>query len=65
MPTDTPAYRTAYLAGWRYAARTSDLDRADADGRSQNSAWMDGYLDRAAGRERWHLLRCADHDKCG
>ena len=61
---DSPEYRKAYRAGRATSLRGGSLDRADADGRSANDAWMDGYLDVAAGREMWHLLHCADHDKC-
>ncbi|WP_020142290.1 hypothetical protein [Terracoccus sp. 273MFTsu3.1] len=50
-------YRRDYERGWRAAY---GLDAADNDGRSGSDAWMDGYLDRAS-REKWHLLRCANH----
>lgn len=32
------------------------LDRADQ--RGEPEAWYDGYLDAAAGREKWHLRDC-------
>lgn len=57
-------YRERYNAGWRYSERVGDLTRPDADGRSDDDAWMDGYLDAAVGRERYHLAFCADHDSC-
>lgn len=60
--TDSAAYRRDYRRGWKSSMRSADLDRADRDGRSANTAWMDGYLDAAAGREMWHRLRCTDHD---
>jgi hypothetical protein len=61
--TDTPGYRTDYDRGWRYSARpAATLDHLDARGASE--AEYDGYLDRAAGREKWHRLRCPDHDTC-
>jgi hypothetical protein len=59
---DWPKYKRDYERGWR---STAGLDRADADGRSDNEAWMDGYLDQAAGREKWHMLNCPDHNTCG
>ena len=61
---DTPEYRAAYNRGWRASATTTGgaLDRADA--RREPDAWYDGYLDHAAGREKWHLLHCPDHNRC-
>jgi hypothetical protein len=54
---DTPAYRAAYERGWRNSkSESASLDRADA--RGEPEAWYDGYLDYAADREKWHLLRC-------
>jgi len=62
---DTPNYRKSYNAGWRYSQSASaNLDYADRTGKSSDDAWMDGYLDLAAGREKWHRLNCADHDSC-
>lgn len=58
------AYRKAYNRGWKSANTYGSLDRADADGRSSDVAWMDGYLDNATGREKWHLLFCPDHERC-
>lgn len=51
-------YREDYELGWRNA----DLD-CDMPGGS--FAHDDGYLDRAAGRAKWHLTYCANHDDCG
>jgi hypothetical protein len=66
MNNGTPEYRRSYGAGWRYSqTANANLDYADATGRSANQAWMDGYMDGAAGREKWHLLHCPDHDACG
>jgi hypothetical protein len=54
---DTPEYRKAYNAGWRYSQRpTATLDHADRTGKPE--AWYDGYLDLAAGRDKWHTLHC-------
>lgn len=59
---DTPAYRKSYEAGWRYSQRPSaSLDYADRTGKSRDTGWMDGYLDLAAGRPKWHRLNCKDH----
>ena len=64
-------YRYWYNRGWRYSGSGSDsvsLDWGDHNGFPE--AWYDGYLDLAAGREKWHLLGCrksggegcAEHD---
>lgn len=54
-----------YRNGWRASANVGSLDRADARGVSW--AWEDGYIDRACGREKYHLLLCnsmTGHDAC-
>ena len=48
-------YCRDYRRGQETSRRVGNLDAADRDGRSWNNAWMDGYLDYAAGREMWHL----------
>ena len=59
----TDQYREAYNRGWGYSARTTTgLDYADRRGYTRDDAWMDGYLDQAAGRAKWHLRDCANHD---
>jgi hypothetical protein len=58
---DEKTYNSHYANGWTTSKRSGTLDRADADGRSSNDAWMDGYTDYAAGRERHHLKHCPDH----
>lgn len=72
MRQDTPEYRKHYEWGWRYSARESaTLDYVDskygfsARNTVAYNAAMDGYLDYAASRDKWHLLRCPDHDACG
>lgn len=56
-------YRGSYNRGWLYSARaTIGLDAADRRGYTRDDAWMDGYLDEAAGRAKWHLRDCAKHD---
>jgi hypothetical protein len=52
---DDPEYRRWYNAGWRYSGTaTATLDNGDG----KPDAWFDGYLDMAAGREKWHLAKC-------
>jgi hypothetical protein len=64
IPRNTPEYARDYQLGWAAGERISDgaLDRADARGVSH--AWYDGYADSAAGRRKWHLRTCPDHDTC-
>jgi hypothetical protein len=60
---DTPEYRRDYDRGWRYSGRPgATLDHGDEI--RAPDAWYDGYLDRGAGREKWHRLHCANHDAC-
>lgn len=62
---DTPAYRKAYRRGWTYSSKpTANLDTADSRRWTDDDAWLDGYLDYAAGRAQWHLLNCPDHESC-
>lgn len=55
---DVAEYVSEYNKGWRAADRAADFP-------SGTYAFDDGYLDRAAGRAKWHLTYCADHDECG
>ena len=60
-PQANADYRKAYNRGWASGQRgIGGLDRADD--RGEPEAWYDGYLDAAAGREKWHLLNCSQHD---
>lgn len=52
-------YIAEYNRGWAAGAR-GPIDRSE-----QSHAWDDGYLDRAAGRAKWHLTYCSNHDDCG
>jgi protein-disulfide isomerase len=53
-----------YKRGWRHSARVAEIPAsADALPTDAHNAWMDGYLDCAAGREEWHLALCTTHDK--
>jgi len=55
-------YRSWYEKGWRYSGRPSaTLDHGDSNG--YPDAWYDGYLDRAAGRDKWHLATCTGCDE--
>jgi hypothetical protein len=56
-------YRVGYQRGWNAAKRGSESALERADLRGEPSAWYDGYLDYAAGREQWHLLHCTSHDE--
>lgn len=52
-------YVAEYNKGWRYA-------REHESGHPGGSfAMEDGWLDAVAGRAKWHLTYCADHDACG
>ena len=44
-------YKRQYARGWRASGVEGALDRADF--RNEPSAWYDGYLDEAAGRNRF------------
>lgn len=65
-------YEEAYAKGWASSARGGSLERCEDRfsgdvrvGPGALDAWMDGWLDYAAGREKWHLRDCPDHDTCG
>lgn len=51
-------YVEQYNKGWRAASRADSYP-------DMGWAMEDGYLDRAAGRAKWHLTFCSDHDNCG
>lgn len=55
---DAVQYRLEYEKGWARAKRTSEYP-------SGSYAQEDGYLDSAAGRAKWHLTYCSNHDACG
>lgn len=59
---ETREYRAAYTRGWSYSQReTATLDHVDSQyGRDPRyNAILDGYLDAAAGREKYHMLQCS------
>lgn len=63
MAKATDEYTEDYNRGWRYSATgTGGLDTADRRGWSRREGWMDGYLDCAAGRAKWHYRDCPNHD---
>lgn len=55
-------YIEEYNKGWQASRRGSTV--AWESGRTSH-AYDDGYLDAAAGRPKWHLTHCIDHDECG
>lgn len=60
-------YDKEYRAGWRASVRvgrTGQTSKAFDSGETSD-AWDDGYHDHAAGRAKWHLRDCPDHDTCG
>lgn len=54
-------YVEEYNRGWTAARRDFC---AEWDDGSSSAAFDDGYLDRAAGRAKWHLTYCTDHGTC-
>lgn len=56
-------YKGEYNAG--FAAGKSGRDSRKWQDGSASHAWDDGFLDGAAGRPKWHLTHCANHDTCG
>lgn len=64
--TDIATYKAQYEAGWKASqrvGRTGGVCQQWDDG-SSSHAFDDGYLDQAAGRPKWHLTWCLDHDTC-
>ena len=58
-------YTTAYCKGWDASSRTCDLDGAERrfmqrskPDSAEESAWMDGYMDYAVGRPKYHFRDC-------
>lgn len=56
-------YVSEYEKGWR-TSRRGAYSR-DWDNGTSSAAFDDGYLDGNAGRPKWHLTYCTDHDNCG
>jgi len=61
--TERKAWNAEYNKGWS-ASRRGGVCRAWESGTSSD-AFDCGYLDYAAGRDKWHLRDCPDHDHCG
>ena len=63
VKSERPDYdHKAYTRGWIASARpdaSTPLDAADR--RGEPDEWYDGYLDMAAGREKWHRPLCKHH----
>ena len=57
-PADDAEYRKAYERGWK----STNLEAGDA--RNEPEAWYDGYVDAAAGREKWHTYHCRQAGGC-
>lgn len=52
------AYQREYEKGWR----CTNFEDGPFQTGTGSDAFEDGYLDQAAGREKWHLARCPNHD---
>lgn len=57
------AFKREYNNGWKASAQPGDSAKWNSG--MTSDAWDSGYLDYAAGRAKWHLLNCPDHDTCG
>jgi hypothetical protein len=66
-------YNAWYTSGWEAARRSADLETAEArfldrTGQPWNGdahhAFEDGWLDWAAGREKWHLRDHENRSMC-
>ena len=55
-------YIAEYNRGWNAGRRGTGRE---FDTGYTSHAYDDGYLDAAAGRMKWHLTYCPDHDECG
>ncbi len=64
-PDELARYKADYERGWRYSSTSPDPSLDHLDRKGARDAEYDGYLDAAASRDKWHLLRCPDHDACG
>lgn len=54
----TREYVRNYNRGWKSTNLEFSDDIADD---AEREAWLDGYMDAATGREKWHLLNCPAH----
>lgn len=56
-------YVRDYNRGWAASGRRTVSSEWDAG--YGTVGFDDGYMDRAASREKWHLAWCDDHGECG
>jgi len=65
-------YHRCYNSGWAASSRFRSGDLTSAEDRyltrngyanmsPEHHAWLDGWLDEAAGRDKWHLRDCPNH----
>jgi hypothetical protein len=55
-------YKGGYNKGWAISARDGNLENLDRSGAGE--AAYDGYLDYAAGRDKWHMYNCRLNGGC-
>lgn len=62
-------YDASYEKGWQYRGHDSLVGEGlfkQRHPQGDTDAWVDGYFDQAAGREKWHMKRCqAGEVECG
>ena len=65
-------YRKHYNAGWRASSIERVGDLTDAENRycdrhglsvwgEEHGAWLDGWMDKACNRQKYHLQWCDNH----
>lgn len=57
-PEELARYKADYRRGWRYSSTSPDPSLDHLDRKRARDAEYDGYLDCAAGRDKWHLMHC-------
>ena len=62
LPKGSPEYKRDYRNGWNVSERCSEGALERADERNVSHAWLDGYMDYACGRTKYHLMQCTTHD---
>jgi hypothetical protein len=55
-------YKREYNKGWAGGRRAQDTPPRAWENGTSSDAYDDGYLDAAAGRSKWHLTNCPDHE---
>jgi hypothetical protein len=61
----TVAARDEYVRQYNNGWQASKGESKAWDSGTTSHAWDDGYLDYAAGRPKWHLTYCVNHNECG